>query len=60
MTMTTDGTASTARHVVRQSGVEILCHALDLSQPPKELLGQMGDLAELVTAMAATSYRYPV
>jgi 5-methylcytosine-specific restriction enzyme subunit McrC len=46
------GNASPARHVVRQSGIEILCHAIDLSQPPEQLIGQMSNLAELVTAMA--------
>ena len=45
------GSASPARHVVRQSGIEILCHAIDLSQPPEQLIGQMSNLAELVTAM---------
>ena len=54
------GNASPARHVVRQSGIEILCHAVDLSQPPEQLMGQMSNLAELVAAMAVTSYRYPV
>jgi hypothetical protein len=38
---------------VHHSGVEILCHAIDLSQPPEQLNGQMSNLAELVTAMAA-------
>jgi hypothetical protein len=31
--------------VVRQSGVEILCHAVDLSLEPEPLLGQLSDLA---------------
>jgi 5-methylcytosine-specific restriction enzyme subunit McrC len=53
------GNASPARHVVQQSGIEIICHAIDLSQPPDQLLGQLNDLAEVVTALAATSYRYP-
>ena len=35
------GNASPARHVVRQSGVEIICHAIDLSQPPGQLIGEM-------------------
>jgi 5-methylcytosine-specific restriction enzyme subunit McrC len=54
------GNASPARHVVRQSGVEILCHAVDLSQLPDRLIDQMSSLAELVTSMAITSRRYPV
>jgi 5-methylcytosine-specific restriction enzyme subunit McrC len=49
------GNASPARHVVRQSGIEILCHAIDLSQPLEQLIGQVGDLAEIVTSMAVTS-----
>jgi 5-methylcytosine-specific restriction enzyme subunit McrC len=53
------GNASPARHVIRQSGIEILCHAIDLSQPPEQLIGQMSDLAELVSAMAITSCQYP-
>jgi hypothetical protein len=54
------GNASPARHVVRQSGVQILCHAIDLSQPPEQLIGQMSSLGELVATMAVTSCRYPV
>ena len=54
------GNASPARHVVLQSGVEIICHAIDLSQPPGQLIGEMSNLAEVVTAMAITSCRYPV
>jgi 5-methylcytosine-specific restriction enzyme subunit McrC len=53
------GNASPARHVIRQSGIEILCHAIDLSQLPEQLIGQMSDLAELVSAMAITSCQYP-
>ncbi len=54
------GNASPARHVVRQSGIEICCHAIDLSQPPDQLIGQMNDLAGLVAAAAVASCRYPV
>jgi 5-methylcytosine-specific restriction enzyme subunit McrC len=32
------GNEDPARHVVRQSGTEIICHALDLSQSPSVLL----------------------
>jgi 5-methylcytosine-specific restriction enzyme subunit McrC len=49
------GNASAARHVVRQSGIEILCHAVDLSQPPERLLRQMDNLAELITARGVLS-----
>ena len=54
------GNEEPARHVVRQSGVEIFCHAIDLSHPPGQLIGEMSNLAEVVTAMAITSCRYPV
>ena len=54
------GNASAARHVVRQSGIEIICHAIDLRQPPGHLIGEMSNLAEVITAMAITSCRYPV
>jgi 5-methylcytosine-specific restriction enzyme subunit McrC len=39
-----------ARHVVRSSGIEIRCHALDLDQKPAELLAQMHDLARLIAS----------
>lgn len=39
-----------ARHVVRGSGVEIVCHALDLSRPPAELLASVQDLAAAIAA----------
>jgi len=52
------GNASPARHVVQQSGIEILCHAIDLSQPPEQLLVEINNLAELITATALTSFRY--
>jgi 5-methylcytosine-specific restriction enzyme subunit McrC len=42
------GNEEPARHVVRQSGTEIFCHALDLSQPPDALLSQMRDLAQRI------------
>jgi hypothetical protein len=34
----------------RHSGIEIFCHAVDLDQPPDELLVQMSDLAERIAA----------
>ena len=49
------GNASPARHVVRQSGIEILCHAVDLNQPPEQLIRQVSDLTELVTAAVERS-----
>ena len=39
-----------ACHVVRSSGIEIRCHALDLNQEPEELLAQMRGLARLIAA----------
>jgi 5-methylcytosine-specific restriction enzyme subunit McrC len=39
------GNEKAARHVVRQAGIEILCHALNLSQPPDGLLAEMRELA---------------
>lgn len=44
------GNEQPARHVVRRSGIEILCHALDLGQDPEALLAQMRDLAERIAA----------
>lgn len=44
------GNEQPAHHVVRRSGIEILCHALDLDQDPKALLAQMHDLARLVAS----------
>jgi 5-methylcytosine-specific restriction enzyme subunit McrC len=44
------GNEEPARHVVRQAGIEILCHALNLSQPPDALLAEMRDLARKIAA----------
>ncbi|MFG1956937.1 McrC family protein [Nonomuraea sp. NPDC049028] len=38
------GNAQAARHVVRHSGIEIICHALDLTQPPARLLAQVSGI----------------
>jgi 5-methylcytosine-specific restriction enzyme subunit McrC len=38
------GNEEPARHVVRRSGVEIFCHAVDLSVAPDRLISQMHDL----------------
>ena len=38
------------RHVIRQSGTEISCHALDLSQPPDALLAQVRSLAQAIAS----------
>jgi 5-methylcytosine-specific restriction enzyme subunit McrC len=47
------GNAEPARHVVRQSGTEILCHAVDLSLDPEPLLGQLRDLARTIASTSA-------
>jgi hypothetical protein len=39
------GSEEPARHVVRRSGVEILCHALDLDASPAALLAEIHGLA---------------
>jgi 5-methylcytosine-specific restriction enzyme subunit McrC len=51
------GAAEPTRHLVRQTGVEIITRALDLDTRPEALLGQVRDLAsELASVMdAATS-----
>jgi 5-methylcytosine-specific restriction enzyme subunit McrC len=40
------GNAQAARHTVRNAGVRIVCHALDLTLPPDQLLAQVGTLTE--------------
>lgn len=48
------GNAEPKRHIVWSTGIEIVCHALDLTLPPAKLLAQIGDLAdELVTSAPA-------
>ena len=42
------GNEEPARHVVRRSGIEILCHAIDLSLGSEPLLAQIRDLAERI------------
>jgi 5-methylcytosine-specific restriction enzyme subunit McrC len=44
------GNEEPARHRVRRSGVEIFCHAVDLSLPPERLINQMQDLARTIAA----------
>lgn len=39
------GNATTARHAIRHAGIEIVCHALDLTLPVEQLLAQVGDIA---------------
>ena len=47
------GNESPTRHVVRRSGIEIFCHAVDLGLPSGALLGQMADLADQIAASRA-------
>jgi 5-methylcytosine-specific restriction enzyme subunit McrC len=42
------GNEQPARHIVRRSGIEILCHAIDLSQEPAALLNQIASLARQI------------
>jgi 5-methylcytosine-specific restriction enzyme subunit McrC len=49
------GSEEPARHVVRRSGVEIICHAVDLSAEPGALLDQMRAIAELIGSEAFTA-----
>jgi 5-methylcytosine-specific restriction enzyme subunit McrC len=44
------GNEKPARHVVYRSGIEIFCHAIDLSLEPGGLLVQMHDLAGLISS----------
>jgi len=44
------GNENAARHIVRRSGIEIFCHAVDLDQAPDLLLTRMGDLARKIAA----------
>jgi 5-methylcytosine-specific restriction enzyme subunit McrC len=46
------GNAEPARHLVRQSGIEILCHAVDLSLEPDQLLSRLRDLARTIANLA--------
>jgi len=57
------GAGAAVRHVVREAGVEIFGHALDLDLEPAMLLGQMRDLATFIAEnqpgglMSAASWR---
>ena len=44
------GNEDPARHIVRRCGIEILCHAVDLNQDPRQLLSQMRVLGERIAA----------
>jgi 5-methylcytosine-specific restriction enzyme subunit McrC len=44
------GNEEPARHVIRQAGIEIICHALDLSQSPTALLSNVRGLARRIAS----------
>jgi 5-methylcytosine-specific restriction enzyme subunit McrC len=44
------GNEEPAHHFVRRSGIEIVCHAVDLDTEPDALLAQIRDLAEQIAA----------
>ncbi len=46
------GNEQPARHVIRQSGIEIFCHAIDLDSDPNRLLDQMRSLAGNIASIA--------
>ena len=49
------GNEEPVRHVVRRSGIEIFCHAVDLDQEPDTLIGQMRDLAQTIASVDLTA-----
>jgi 5-methylcytosine-specific restriction enzyme subunit McrC len=51
------GSEEPARHVVRYAGTEIVCHALDLGQPPDKLLAEVGLLASRIADGGSGSAR---
>lgn len=48
------GNEEPTRHVVRGAGVEVVCHALDLGQPPDALLAEVRRLAAAICGTWAT------
>jgi len=46
-----------ARHIVRNTGVEIVCHALDLSQAPAILLGRVAEIGDEIADTVALTGR---
>ena len=53
------GNEKPARHLVRRSGIEIFCHAVDLDQEPDVLISQMRDLAQMIAAARLTALVSP-
>ena len=54
------GNEEPAHHVVRQSGINIFCHAIDLNQPPEVLLSQVCRLAEAIASSSGRLTAVPV
>lgn len=50
------GSEEPAHHVVKRSGIEIVCHAVDLDAEPAALMNQMRNLADFVAFRAAGPY----
>lgn len=46
------GDGEAMRHVLRRSGVEICCHALDLAAEPTAVLRQISELADEIAALS--------
>ena len=53
------GNEKPVRHVVRRSGIEIFCHAVDLDQEPDALISQMRDLAQTIASARLTALVSP-
>jgi 5-methylcytosine-specific restriction enzyme subunit McrC len=49
------GNAQSASHVIRHVGTEIVCHALDLTQPPEAVLSQMSQITTELAIDAGVS-----
>jgi 5-methylcytosine-specific restriction enzyme subunit McrC len=49
------GNEMPAHHVIRQAGTEIICHALNLSHPPADLLAEVQVLAESIANEASAA-----
>jgi 5-methylcytosine-specific restriction enzyme subunit McrC len=52
------GNEDPVRHSVRGADIEIICHALDLDQPPQALLASAGALARLIAQSAMWPGRF--
>jgi 5-methylcytosine-specific restriction enzyme subunit McrC len=53
------GNENPGHHVVRRSGIEIFCHAVDLDQGPGALISQMRDLAQTIASVHLTAVVAP-